>query len=143
MAAAIQRQYEHIRASGVLLQLIRYGFAGGLATAIYSAVYLPLALWVFPGGQAVFAVPFAFLTALTAGFFLHSHFSFAGHGTRDNSGRQHAKFLIVHCVGLSMNLFFTWTLTAGLGLQAWAPLIPSVTLTPLVTFVLQRQWVFA
>jgi putative flippase GtrA len=143
MAAAIQRQFETIWTSGILGQLIRYGFAGALATAVYSSVYMPLALWVFPGGHAVFAVPFAFMTALTAGFFLHSHFSFAGHGTRENSGRQHAKFLMVHCVGLSMNLAFTWGLTAGLGAPAWAPLLPSVTLTPLVTFVLQRQWVFS
>jgi putative flippase GtrA len=143
MGAAIQRQFETFWTSGALGQMIRYGFAGGLATAIYSSVYLPLAWWVFPGGRAVMAVPFAFMTALTAGFFLHSLWSFAGHGTRDNSGRQHAKFLMVHCVGLAMNLTFTWTLTAALGAPAWAPLLPSVTLTPLVTFVLQRQWVFA
>lgn len=143
MTAAIQRQFEVIWTSGLFGQLIRYGFAGGLATAIYSSVYLPLALWVFPNGQAVLAVPFAFVTALTAGFFLHSHWSFAGHGTRENSGRQHAKFLMVHCVGLALNLLFTWTLTAVLGAPAWAPLLPSVTLTPLVTFALQRQWVFS
>ena len=143
MTAAIHRQFDIICSSGLLGQLIRYGFAGGLATIVYSSVYLPLALWVFPDARAVWAVPFAFLTALTAGFFLHSHWSFAGHGTRDNSGRQHAKFLIVHCVGLAMNLLFTWTLTAGMGAPAWAPLLPSVTITPLVTFVMQRQWVFA
>jgi len=80
----------------MLGQMIRYGFAGGLATLIYSSVYLPLAWWIFPGERAVLAVPFAFTTALCAGFFLHSHFSFAGHGTRENSGRQHGKFLIVH-----------------------------------------------
>jgi putative flippase GtrA len=80
---------------------------------------------------------------LVAGFFLHSHFSFAGHGTRENSGRQHAKFVTVHCVGLAMNMLLTWALTAGLNAPEWAPLLPSVTLTPLVTFLLQRQWVFA
>ena len=143
MTAMIQRQFEHFWNSGMLGQLVRYGLAGGLATAIYSAVYLPLAWWVFPDGRAVLAVPFAFMTALSAGFFLHSMWSFAGHGTRESSGRQHLKFLAVHLVGLTMNLTFTWTLTAVLGAPAWAPLLPSVTLTPLVTFALQRQWVFA
>lgn len=127
----------------MLGQLIRYGCAGGLATLVYSSVYLPLACWVFPDGRAVLAVPFAFVTALTAGFFLHSRWSFAGHGTRENSGRQHAKFFTTHCIGLAMNLFFTWALTAVLGAPAWAPLLPSVTVTPLVTFLLQRQWVFS
>lgn len=130
-------------ASSILVQMLRYGFAGGLATLVYSCVYLPLAWWVFPGEHAVFAVPFAFASALTVGFFLHSHFSFAGHGTRENSGRQHGKFLIAHLIGLTLNVAFTWFLTAGLGAPAWAPLLPSVTITPLVTFLLQRQWVFA
>lgn len=143
MAATIQRRFETLWASGVLGQMIRYGFAGGLATMVYSAVYLPLAWWVFPDGRAVMAVPFAFVTALCAGFLLHSHWSFAGHGTRDYSGRQHARFLAAHCVGLTMNLSFTWLLTAMLAAPAWAPLLPAVTFTPLLVFLLQRQWVFA
>lgn len=102
-----------------------------------------LAWWVFPDGQAVMAVPFAFATALAAGFFLHSRWSFAGHGMRENSGRQHARFLAAHCVGLALNMFFTGLLTAVLDAPAWAPLLPSVTITPLITFALQRQWVFA
>lgn len=143
MVATIKRQFKVMHASGILAQMIRYGFAGGLATLVYSSVYLPLSWTVFSGGRAVMAVPFAFAAALTTGFFLHSKWSFAGHGTRDNSGRQHAKFLMVHCLGLGLNLFFTWTLTAGLAAPTWTPLLPSVTLTPLVTFALQRQWVFS
>lgn len=143
MIRALQSQFVTIGTSGVLGQLIRYGFAGGLATLIYSSVYLPLAWWVFTDTRAVLAVPFAFLTALSVGFFLHSNWSFQGHGTRDSSGRQHIRFLMTHCVGLTINMFFTWFLTAMLGAPAWVPLMPSVTITPLVTFLLQRQWVFA
>lgn len=139
----IYRRIDLIWTSGTFMQMIRYGFAGALATMIYSSVYLPLAWWVFPDGQAVAAVPFAFATALTVGFFLHSRWSFAGHGTRDHSGRQHVRFLVVHCLGLALNMAFTWLLTAGLGAPVWAPLLPSVTITPLITFLLQRQWVFA
>lgn len=139
----MQRQFGLIASSGVLGQMIRYGFAGGLATLVYSSVYLPLAWGIFTGERAVMAVPFAFATSLTASFFLHSCWSFAGHGTRDNSGRQHARFFVTHCIGLSINMFFTWFLTATLGSPAWVPLLPSVTFTPLVTFALQRQWVFS
>ena len=143
MTAILHRQIDAIWRSGAVVQMIRYGFAGALATMIYSSVYLPLAWWIFPQDRAVLAVPFAFGIALCAGFVLHSRWSFAGHGTRDTSGRQHARFLLVHCLGLALNMGFTWLLTAGLAAPVWAPLLPSVTITPLVTFVLQRQWVFA
>ena len=143
MTAAIYQQLWRFGTSGVVFQMIRYGIAGGLATVVYSSVYLPLAWWVFPGAHAVLAVPFAFTAGLAAGFLLHSRWTFAGHGSRDTSGRQHARFLAAHCCGLAANLVFTWTLTAGLGAPPWVPLLPGITITPLGVFVLQRQWVFA
>lgn len=126
----------------VFWQLVRFGIAGGLSTVVYSAVYLPLAHFVFPGPRAVFAVPFAFAVAVTFGFFLHSYWSFKGHGTRDSSGRQHVKFVIVQGVGLVLNAFFTWALTSAYHGPVWLPLIPIVTITPIATFALNRQWVF-
>jgi len=128
----------------MLGQLIRFGIAGGISTLIYSAVYLPLALYVFGPRLAVAAVPFAFAVAVACGFFLHSAWSFRGYGTRDTSGRQHAKFLIVQGIGLLLNALFTWIITGPLfhG-PAWAPLIPVVLITPIATFALNRAWVFA
>lgn len=143
MAPTIRRHLAPIRTGGPLAQLIRYGVAGAITAGLYSALYLALAWSVFSGERAVLAVPFAFVTALVVGFLLHSRWSFAGHGTRDGSGRQQGRFLIVHCAGLALNLAFTWLLTAGLGAPIWTPLIPTVTVTPLATFLLQRQWVFA
>ena len=124
-------------------QLLRYGLAGIVTAATYSTLYLLLVYWVFPGGRAVLAVPFAFAAALVLGFYLHSRWSFAGHGKRDNSGRQHGKFFIVHAGGSALNLAFTWVLTAYFSAPVWTPLIPSVTITPVASFLLQRQWVFA
>ena len=89
MTAIIHRIGE-LQRNGVLGQLVRFGIAGVISTVIYSAVYLPLAWWVFPN-LAVAAVPFAFAVAVTCGFFLHSAWSFMGHGTRENSGRQHLR----------------------------------------------------
>ena len=127
----------------MLGQLIRFGIAGGISTIIYSAVYLPLAWWVFRGNMAVLAVPPAFLVAVICGFFLHSAWSFKGHGTRDTSGRQHAKFFVVQTFGMLLNSAITWIITGPLlhG-PAWLPLLPIVVLTPLATFALNRQWVF-
>jgi putative flippase GtrA len=126
----------------MLGQLVRFGIAGGISTVIYSAVYLPLTIWVFPARQAVFAVPFAFIVAVTAGFFLHSSWSFKGHGTRDSSGLQHAKFVVVQGVGLVLNAILTWLITGLLHQPAWVPLIPVIFLVPFVTFALNRWWVF-
>lgn len=139
--SGITDRIDEFRRSGVLGQVIRFGIAGGISTVIYSAVYLPLAWWVFPT-LAVAAVPFAFAVAVTCGFFLHSFWSFKGHGSRDNSGRQHIKFLIVQGFGLVLNAIFTWILADLLHYPDWVPLIPVVTVTPIATFALNRQWVF-
>jgi putative flippase GtrA len=140
---AILRQVEQMRTSGMLGQLIRFGIAGAISSAIYSAVYLPLTARVFTGSHAVFAVPFAFAVAVTIGFFLHSAWSFKGHGTRDQSGRQHVKFVLVQGFGLLLNLVFTWIITGPLfhG-AAWVALVPAFTVIPVATFALNRQWVF-
>ncbi len=138
---AIIHRISELQRNGVLGQIIRFGIAGVISTLIYSAVYLPLAWWVFPN-LAVAAVPFAFVVAVTCGFFMHSAWSFKGHGSRDNSGRQHLKFLIVQLFGLLLNALFTWLLADLLHYPDWVPLIPIVTITPLATFAFNRQWVF-
>jgi putative flippase GtrA len=139
--AAITHKVAELRQSGVLGQLVRFAIAGGISTVIYAAVYMPLVTWVFPH-MAVAAVPFAFAVAVTCGFFLHSAWSFKGHGTRDSSGRQHVKFVTVQGAGLVLNALFTWVLADLMKLPDWVPLIPVVLVTPLVTFSLNRQWVF-
>lgn len=128
---------------GMFGQLIRFGIAGGISTLVYAAVYLPLSAYIFLHGSAVLAVPFAFAAALTCGFFLHSYWSFRGHGSRETSGRQHLKFVLAQSVGLLLNTLFTWTITGLLHQSNWVPLIPIMLFTPLATFVLNRQWVFA
>jgi len=139
---AILRNLGAWRRHPVLGQLIRFGVAGGIATLIYSAVYLPLALLVFPREQAVLAVPIAFAAAVTAGYFLHSGWSFKGHGTRQSGPGQKAKFVLVQGVGLGLHAAITWIVTDLLAQPAWVPLIPGLLIVPLVTFVLNRQWVF-
>ena len=66
---AIIRQFDSLRASGMLGQLVRFGISGVISTLIYLAVFLPLTHWVFLGAKAVYAVPPAFAVAVTAGYF--------------------------------------------------------------------------
>lgn len=139
---AIHRQIETWRASGLLGQLVRFGIAGGISTLIYSAVYLPLTIWVFRGAHAVYAVPFAFAVAVTAGFFLHSRWSFRGHGNRYPGGTQQAKFVGVQASGMAVNAAITWVITAQLGYAAWVPLLPAILIATVFTFILNRWLVF-
>lgn len=124
-------------------QMVRFGIAGGISTLIYSAVYLPLTAFVFRDERAVYAVPFAFAVAVTAGFFLHSRWSFRGHGSRSSGGMQQAKFVAVQGSGMALNALITWFGTAWLGYPAWAPLLPAIVLATAFTFVLNRWLVFA
>jgi putative flippase GtrA len=131
------------RDRSMLGQIVRFGISGGISTLIYSAVYLPLTTWVFPREQAVYAVPFAFAVAVTAGYFLHSRWSFKGHGMRQPGMGQQARFVGVQASGMALNAAVTWIGTAHFGLPAWAPLLPAVALATIVTFILNRWLVFA
>jgi putative flippase GtrA len=122
--------------------MIRFGIAGGLSTLVYSAVYLPLTLYVFERRHAVYAVPFAFAVAVTTGFFLHSRWSFKGHGTRAPGAAQQVQFVMVQGSGMALNAVITWIGTAKLGFPAWAPLLPAIVLATGMTFVLNRYLVF-
>jgi putative flippase GtrA len=139
---ATLRHIENLGGDGTFGQLVRFGIAGGISSVIYIAVFMPLTMYVFEGPQAAFAVPFAFAVAVTAGFPLHSLWSFRGHGTRENSGKQHFKFVVVQGTGLLINLLLTWIVTDVMRLPPWVSLIPVLTLIPLVTFTINRNWVF-
>ncbi|MCU6454652.1 GtrA family protein [Sphingomonas sp. A2-49] len=131
------------RDDGLVGQMVRFAIVGGLSTLIYSAVYLPLTIWIFPRAHAVYAVPFAFAVAVTAGYVMHSRWSFRGHGSGHRSRWQQAQFVAVQGTGMALNALVTWIGTAQLGLPAWAPLLPAVGLATILTFILNRWLVFA
>lgn len=143
MAREVSALLDVVQGDDMRGQILRFGIAGGLSTLIYSAVYLPLTTWVFPREHAVYAVPFAFLVAVTAGFFLHSRWSFKGHGTRHPGMRQQVQFVGVQGSGMALNALITWIGTAQFGLPAWAPLLPAIALATIFTFILNRWLVFA
>jgi len=140
---AIQRQIENWRSNPLFGQLIRFGISGGISTLIYAAVYSPLTLFVFRKEHAVWAVPFAFAVAVTAGYFLHSRWSFKGHGGRTPGGKQKVQFVGVQATGMALNALITWVGTAVLHLNPLIPLLPAVALATIVTFILNRWLVFS
>jgi putative flippase GtrA len=139
---AIHRHVEQMRASGMLGEVIRFGISGVITTLIYVAVYWPLTRFVFAPRDAVYAVPFAFAVAVTAGFFLHSRWSFKGHETREPDPLRHVKFVGVQASGVALNGLITWIGTAKLGYSPMVPLLPAIACATVFTFFLNRQLVF-
>ena len=119
-------------------QLLRFGIVGLSLAGVYSAIYWWLATYVMP---PVVAALVAFLVAVSIGFVLHSRWSFRGHGKREDRAMK-IKFLAVQGSGFLLNEAFTWILTGPLHGPTWWPLIPAIFVTPLATFLLNRQLVF-
>ena len=128
-------------AQAVLMQLVRFGMTGGFLTLLGIGVYL-LAAMRFDVAPLLANV-LAYAVAVATGYVLHSRWSFKGHGRRDNVARTTSRFFIVSMVSLGLNSLFVWVLTGPMGGPDWWPTIPMLFVTPLVTFSLNRHWVFA
>ena len=131
-------------------QLVRFVVTGGLATVFYAVVYWPIAtyaprLWPLDDRAAwpVIASFAGYVSGMLSGYVMHSRWAFRGHGRRDNLARTGGRFFVVSLVSLGMNTFFVWLCTGPLHGPTWWPLVPIVFVTPLVTFSLNRLWVFA
>jgi putative flippase GtrA len=123
-------------------QLFRFGLVGGFVTGLYAIVYSPLAKFEIVSPQLANLA--GYLVAMVTGYVLHSNWSFRGHGARDNPAQTTSRFFIVSLVSLGLNALFVFILTDSRALDGpwWWPLIPILFVTPLVTFSLNRQWVF-
>ena len=120
-------------------QLVRFAIVGFSLAALYSAIYWYLATYVM---APMLAVAVAFIVSASIGFVLHSRWSFRGHGQREDHALK-IKFLLVQASGFVLNEIFTFVLTGPLvhG-PTWWPLVPAIFVTPLATFILNRQLVF-
>lgn len=128
------------RHSDILGQMVRFGLTGGLLTLLVAGGYWVVATLF--GVDPMVSLTLNFLVFTTLGYILHSRFSFRGHGSRDQAGARTLKFLTVNCIGFASNQFFVWLLVNQLGGPTWWPVIPIIFVTPLLTFALNRQWVF-
>ena len=127
-------------AAGLLTQLIRFALVGGFVTALGVAAYWFPA--TFLGVPPLLANFLAYVIAVAFGFVLHGKVSFAGHGSRDKAGVRTFRFMIVSLISLALNSLFVWVLTGPMNGPTWWPVVPMLFVTPLVTFTLNRQWVF-
>jgi putative flippase GtrA len=122
----------------VLGQLFRFILTGGFVTALGVGVYAIVALWLRWHPQVGNLL--AYLVAMGTGYVLHSKWSFRDHGSRTQT--TGIKFVTVSLISLALNSFWVWLFTGPLGLEPEWPILPMVFVTPAVTFLLNRQWVF-
>ena len=125
----------------ILGQLVRFGLAGVLLTLLVAGGYWVMA--TFLGVEPMLSLTLNYVVVTGIGYWLHSRFSFRGHGSRDNAPARTARFFTVNIIGFLANQFFVWLLVKQLGGPTWWPVLPILFVTPLVTFALNRRWVFA
>jgi putative flippase GtrA len=121
-------------------QVFRFGVTGVLLTLLVAGGY-----WLVAGLTDIHemvALTLSYLLFTPLGYLLHSRWSFRGYGARDKAAVRGVRFLAVNTSGFLLNQFFVWYLVRHLGGPVWWSVIPIVLVTPLVTFSLQRRWVF-
>jgi putative flippase GtrA len=123
----------------LLGQLARFVISGAFVTGLGVAVYALVALvlrWHPQIGNFL-----AYVVAVATGYFMHSAWSFKGHGAERTHGTK-LRFAIVSVISYALNTFWVWLLFTRLQVGPSAPIFPMLFVTPAVTFVLNRQWVF-
>ena len=123
-----------------LFQLIRYAVIGAAITAGGQAIYYVLA--ETRTTSPLVAIAIAWIVGVIVGYFAHGWISFRGHGARDDHGRMSLRFAAVNLIGYAINSFWVWLLVERLVGPTWWPIIPNITLTPLMTFWLHRSWTY-
>ena len=120
-------------------QLARFAISGAAATAIGIGAYAIVALvlrWHPQLGNFL-----AYVVAVATGYLMHSRWSFRDHGAE----RTHAtklRFALVSVISYALNSLWVWLLFTQLQFGRATPILPMLFVTPVVTFVLNRQWVF-
>jgi putative flippase GtrA len=120
-------------------QLLRYAIAGfcvtQLAAVVYSAAVILLAI------HPLIANCLSTAFGLSLGYFVHSRWSFAA-GAGDSEGLQVARFLLASFIDFTINSFWVWLLVMKLGYSPLAPVPMMMLVTPWISFLLNRHWVF-
>ncbi|MEO5612618.1 MAG: GtrA family protein [Sphingomicrobium sp.] len=124
----------------IVTQAARYAFAGMAITLLVAGSYWAIAEFLHVDPMLSLLVVFVAFTFVS--YVTHGSFSFRGHGERDRQHVRLARFLVVNLIGLATNQAFVWLLVKHMHGPNWWPVIPIIFVTPALTFVLHRRWVF-
>ena len=125
----------------MLLQLIRYAFAGFAITLGVAASYWAITDFLHVDPMISLTVVFVVFSGIS--YVTHGEYSFKGHGERDRHHIRMGRFFAINVLGYLVNQGFIWLLIKQLGGPTWWPTIPMIFVTPLLTFSLHRRFVYA
>ena len=131
----------HALNSPMLGQVIRFGISGVGLTVFVAVGYWAIAEFADVDPNVALLIAFAF--AVVLGYFVHSRWSFKGHGSREKPHLRTIRFFITTGLGFLSNQFFVWFFVKHLAGPTWWAIPPIVLVTPILTFTLNRRWVFA
>lgn len=120
-------------------QLVRFAAAGLGVTAFSAAIYLVYAVLLHV--EPILANMVSHFCGVAAGYTVHSRWSFRG--ASHQSPASLGKFAFVSGIALLLNSTWVWIATGLMHGPAWAPVPAMLFVTPLVSFALNRYWVFA
>jgi putative flippase GtrA len=120
-------------------QLVRYVFAGFCVTQFAALVYSVLVL--FLKVEPLLANVLSNGCGLCVGYLVHSRWSFAT-GPNGNEVFQVGRFLLASSLAFAINTAWVWLLVKNLHLPPLAPVPFMMVVTPWVSFLLNRYWVF-
>jgi len=125
---------------GLTGEALRYVVSGIGLAALYSAVYWTLAARF--GVPVLIANTVAFAVNLIAGWTLHSRWTFAGRRTNGPAPAAYAGYFAINAASYGLNSLWVWTIVDHLHGSVALSIIPVVTVTPVLTFLLNRAWIF-
>jgi putative flippase GtrA len=136
--ATAARRVRSLRSNPLLIQVVTFGFTGVAASIVNISIY-----WA--GTQRLRLDPnlawfIGFIGAAIVGYALQSRFVFAA--SQQSKVTSGSRFVAVALVGLAFNSFWVWSLVSVLHLPTWAPIPLILLATPVITFCLNRFWVF-
>ncbi len=120
-------------------QFVRYAVSGAGLALVFSIVY-EIVLHI-PDTNPQVANGIGFMVSTALGYIIHSRWSFSGDRQSYKSSST-VKFLIVNFSAFALNGFWVWLLVQKFGLSHHLPLLPILGVTPLISFWLNREWVF-
>jgi putative flippase GtrA len=122
---------------GRFRELLRFGLVGGFNAATYFGSYTGMVLLGVP---YLLAALVAFVLSASLGYWLHEHWTFKG---ATPTIRGWLSWLAAQGGATGLNLVLLAVLVDGFGvgkILAQAVLLP---VTPVVTYVIGRRWVFS
>jgi putative flippase GtrA len=138
LVAGHARRAQQVLAHPASRQLIRYVIAGLLVTQFATLIYSMLVVQhVMPYLANVGSTA----CGLVAGYTVHSRWSFKD-GRKDSETLQLGRFLTASAVAFAINNFWIFLTVKQLGLGPLAPVPLMMAATPVLSFLLNRYWVF-